>query len=126
MRHWDLVQIGGSIAGEMRSEGTSGAFRGSVRGTLEGPTLSFSIVITRGQCSMTARGTATVTGDVISGTHSGRSCDGPITNGELYLAREMPGGDAYRDGSGMPGVGSFVHQPRVARACLRGTAELYH
>ena len=92
---WDIVQAGTSISGEMRSLGTSGAFRGSVSGTVQGSTLSFTITIVRGLCSITARGTATVVHDTISGTHTGtNSCDGPLTHGELYLSREAPGGDA--------------------------------
>jgi hypothetical protein len=82
---WDIVQSGSSVSGEMR---------GSVTGTLEGATLSFTITIVRGQCSITARGTARVTNNLIVGTHSGTSCDGAITNGELYLAREVPNGNA--------------------------------
>ncbi len=91
-----ITQTGANVTGtatlsDQRNGSVIGT--GNISGTLNGPTLTFTITTHSSSCTITLTGTTTgiVTSNVnqMSGTYTGtNSCSGPIANGLFTLAKQ--------------------------------------
>lgn len=94
---WQMTQTGSSCSGTltMTDAGANINGRGSVSGSISGPSIRFALSVPAGgfdspytSCSADVSGDAQVSGSSITGTYSGaNSCTGAVASGHVTLTR---------------------------------------